>query len=126
MTTHTIVVICAPLLFLVAFSMGRSSIQRKRMPGLYLRPTGSTPPSQRASGYASRATARPPRTSTGCKPDGPQRAVVDGQELRVGPSRTIALTDSSSATETRRGDPTTDATGPDRYVWPDGITRYYG
>lgn len=44
MTTHTIVVICAPLLFLVAFSMGRSSIQRKRMPGLYLRPTGEPKP----------------------------------------------------------------------------------
>jgi hypothetical protein len=39
--THTIIVICAPLLFLVAFSMGRESIrlQRRRTWGVYLRPT---------------------------------------------------------------------------------------
>lgn len=48
MSTHTAIAIFVPLLWLLGFASGRSSVKRaRRMPGLYLRPTGK--PAQRAS-----------------------------------------------------------------------------
>jgi hypothetical protein len=106
---HIVVGFSVPLLCVLCFTLGRLTHPRRR--GLYLRRGGFIPVSRHAYGSASPVMAPPPRTSTGCKPVGRQRAVGVGLELLQDPSRITAPIGSSSVTVIPPGDRTTVVVG---------------
>jgi hypothetical protein len=107
MTATALVLLFVPLLPLLGFAAGRSSVKPRT--GRDRRRPGYMEVSQRASGSANRRMVERVATYTACKPDGPQPAERVTPETLRSMSRTTAPTGSTSSTVSGPGDPGTAA-----------------